>query len=490
LNGSSPRRERLLARAIFLGLLAVAAVLSLRIRFRAWPEVLVPSYLCGRGWMLYRDVKVVHSPLLIGFVAAVSRAFGLGAPGLRILGFLPVAGVVFALGRQARARGWSLAARVSAALYFILIFFVWDGNAIYPEVFLAALAIPIFAELRRGEDQDVRRAGWLFGIALMVKQPSLFALVFAAAWIFFRRREHLRPFVLRAAAAPAACLLFFVAAGAGRDFLRWTLVIPFVAYRGKTTLGIQSAQAGTVLAGILPLLLWAVPAIRREHERSSSLLLTGLIATFAMPAFPHFEMVHLVAAVPLLAVVAGEAVAWKTCEGGPGASLRDPEGKRTAAEGRVGLATGPPRLARGAAVAVGLSIFMSGAYLATDSSAGEMSFWSSKQNEAVLSRLAELPPAPLFLYGLDQNLFVRSGRLPPGGLYSNPDLWYHYLVDDLEGRQARILRDHPETIVLKGTATPAETPHRLLPNFLATHYWPEEFIRGAVERLRPQGSFR
>ena len=457
-----PRSGRISGAAAFLALFVLAAALSFRVRFRAWPEVLVPSYLCGRGWMLYREIKIVHSPLLIGLLAGVSRAFGFSARTLRILGFLPVAAILVGLRRYGRARGWSEPAQASAALLFVPTFFAWDGNAIYPEVFLAALAVPIFSALRRGEDRDVRLAGWLFGVALSIKQPAVFACLFAAAWIALRGPRRLPSFLIRAAAIPSLFFLFFLAAGAGRDFLRWTLEVPFFYYRGRTSLGILPAQAEIALAGALPLAAGLVLGIRRREERGDAVLLGGLACAFALLAFPHFEMVHLVAAVPLLAVAAGEVLMLNPCEkGGPRAGLR---------------LLGP--------AAVALSILLTSAFLWTDTSAGEMSFWSSKEDDEAVERLATLPPAPLFLYGVDQNLFIRSGRVPPGRLYSNPDLWVHYLVDGLEDEQVRILRSRPDTIVLRGRGEPLETPRRLLPAFLA-RFSSEDFVPGWIRRLRP-----
>ncbi len=271
----SLRRERIAGWAFSVSAFAVAAGLSLRVRFRAWPEILVPSYLCGRGWMLYRDVKVVHSPLSIALLAGVSRTIGFTAGSLRVLGLLPVAIILFALRRHGVARGWSAPAQGCAALLFVLLHFAWDGNAIYPEIFLAVLAVPISSALLRGEAGDVRLAGWLFGAALSIKQPALFAFVVALGWIAFRRRRLLPSFVLRAAAIPSAFFLFFLAAGAGREFLRWTLEVPFVYYRGRTSLGIQPAQAEIVLAGVLPLAAWIALAARRDRERRVSPRGTG-----------------------------------------------------------------------------------------------------------------------------------------------------------------------------------------------------------------------
>jgi len=468
------RSEGLAGWAFLISLFAAAAALSLRIRFRAWPEVLVPSYLCGRGWLLYRDIKVVHAPLSIAVLAAVSRSVGFSARSLRVLGLLPVAAILFALRRHGRGRGWSFPAQACAAILFVLLDFAWDGNAIYPEVFLAALAIPIFSALLRGEDGDIRFAGWLFGAALSIKQPALFAFLFASAWVAFRRRRILPSFLIRAAAVPSAFFLFFLAAGAGRDFLRWTLEVPFVYYRGRTSLGIQPEQAEIVLAGVLPLAALIAIAVGQRRDRDGVFLLGGLAVGFALLAFPHFDMVHLVAAVPLLAVGAGEVLT-------PGPSPQVVAALTSQGErGRGGRQAGV-RIA-----AIALSILLNAAFLATDTSAGEMSFWSSKEDDEAVARLARLPPAPLFLYGADQNLFIRSERVPPGGLYSNPDLWVHYLVGGLEAEQVGILRAHADTIVLRGRGTPLETPGRRLPAFLESRYSAEAFGPGGIRRLRPR----
>jgi hypothetical protein len=169
-------------------------------------------------------------------------------------------------------------------------------------------------------------------------------------------------------------------------------------------------------------------------------------------AYPKFELVHLVPAAPILAVAAGEAFA----------SAR--------------LAAPPLRLA--AAIPVAL-IGLEAAFLATDTSAGEIAFWSSKEDDAIVRALAALPPAPLYLYGPDQNLFIRSGRVPPGRLYANPDLWYQLRAENLEDRQIAALRDHPETIVLSGgpgTVDTGDSGKRL-----------ERWLEDAFDRMPERG---
>ena len=50
--------------------------LALAVRAVAWPEVTTPAYLWSRGMVLYRDVKFLHTPGLIGLLALAFRLFG------------------------------------------------------------------------------------------------------------------------------------------------------------------------------------------------------------------------------------------------------------------------------------------------------------------------------------------------------------------------------------------------------------------------------
>ena len=141
----------------------------------------------------------------------------------------------------------------------------------------------------------------------------------------------------------------------------------------------------------------------------------------ASMAFPKFELVHLVPCVPLLAIAAGSLI----------------EAVRSSA----GAARFVPAIP---AVVIALDAL----FLATDTSAGEISFWTSPADDAIVERLRRSPPAPLYLYGPDQNIFIRSDRVPPGRLYANPDLWYQLRAENLEMRQIEVLKAHPDTIVL------------------------------------------
>ncbi len=439
----------------------IAIALSFHMRLRAWPETLVPAYLVSHGWTLYRDVKFAHTPLWIGFEALVALLFRITPASLRALALLPAIAAYLGVWVAGRRLGWSMTSRVVASLFFVATFYLWDANAVYPDVAIAALSIPAYFALRWLDERGAIAAGLLLGCAAAIKQPAAVAAAVAAVWLAARAPRLLPRFILAAAAPLGICGVVMLLAGAGRDSFLWTVIVPLRDYRGRTNLPMNGAQAQFVWLGLLPLALLLILVLRRRSagNKSDALLLAALAAGFATMALPKFELVHLVPAVPLLALAAGGCF----------------EETR-----RLG---GAWKFARALPLVV---IALDFCFLATDTSAGEISYWESPADDAIVARLAALPPAPLYLYGPDQNIFIRSERLPPGRIYSNPDLWYHFRADDLERRQIDALRRHPEAIIL-ATRSGAATGDagRNLASWLSAHRGRTAW-GGGVTRLQPE----
>ncbi len=459
-GGVRSSRERALLAAAAVGALLVQILLSFHIRLRAWPETLVPAYLVSRGWMLYRDVKFAHMPLWIAIEAVIGGILGFNIVTLRVLSLGLALLAHASVWRAGAALGWKPPARIGASLFFLATFYLWDGNAVYPDVAIAALSLPAFLALRRRGPRGVAAAGLLLGSAVAIKQPAVVGLVAGAVWLAIACRPLLGRFLVFAAIPCALCVLFFGVLGELREFLLWTVVVPLRDYRGRTNLAIGAAQMPLVLLGGLVLLAFLVVARGPAGTPGRSRVLFVLLTLgFAAMAFPKFELVHLVAAVPLLAIAAGAV---------------------------LDIALRSSSVVRFAAAIPIVIVALDAAYLATDTSSGEISFWDSPANDAVVRRLAALPSAPLYLYGPDQDILIRSRRVPPGRIYANPGLWFQLRADDLESRQVTVLRAHPETVVLS-TPGNVETGDAgaVLANWIGVGYratgWP-----GGVIRLMPR----
>lgn len=453
---------------LLLGVLVpVSVLLGLHFRLRAWPEVLVPAYLCAKGWLLYRDVKFAHAPVFPGFLTSIAGTVGFSPITLRAIGLLPLGIVLAELAWCGIRKGWSRLATGFAMLFQISVYFLWDCYAVYTDVWIAPLALPLYLLLSRSRSRDLVLGGLLCGVGIATKQPVMAVFFIAVVWVLIRTPGRVFHFALPALAAPFLAIAFFAAFGAVKDLTLWTMVMPLHFYRGRSTLLIGAAQLRTVLVGLIPLGVVVLWRRRRLGSDEEPILLALLAAGFAALAIPRFEMVHLAAVTPFAAYAAGLAL------DGSGAPAE------TAAGRRLHLLPG------GAAL---LALLLSAAQLATDTAQGEITYWSSPADDRAVAELARFPPGPLFLYGPDQNIFIRSGRVPPGGLYNNPDLWIHYLAEDLESRQIEILKNHPETLVLKSGTPQMGDGGRRLEQFLETNYLSSGSLFGGSTLLEPRSA--
>src|SRR5262249_13437601 len=162
------------ARVLEVGVLLLHLALVLVLRSVAWPEVTTPGYLWSRGWLLYRDIKFLHTPGLMALLALAFRAFG---PQTWVVKAFAVAGPLAAHALVlAHTRGLSVLRRVLVSAFFLTALLMSDGNAVWPTVLMTVLALPIAADLTRGR---FLRAGLAIGAVILLKQTGAFVLVVA-----------------------------------------------------------------------------------------------------------------------------------------------------------------------------------------------------------------------------------------------------------------------------------------------------------------------
>ncbi|HKB70010.1 MAG TPA: hypothetical protein VKH46_04145, partial [Thermoanaerobaculia bacterium] len=160
-------------------------MLALTLRATAWPEVTTPAYLWSRGLLMYRDIKFVHTPGMMGLLALAFHFFGVHATVLRGFALIgPLAAHGFLL---AETRGFALAHRSIASIFLLSFLYGWQGNSVWPVPLLAAFAIPVALALERG---SWARAGLLIGTMILIKQTSAYLLLVVLVAVVLSR--HLR----------------------------------------------------------------------------------------------------------------------------------------------------------------------------------------------------------------------------------------------------------------------------------------------------------
>jgi hypothetical protein len=408
-KGENPRKIDLLT----VVALAVQAAVSFTMRGTAWPEVTTPAYLMSRGLLLYRDIKFVHTPGMMAVMALLWRIFP-GELGLRafmllfpLLGHL---GVLVATQRQPKAN------RVLASGFFLVFFYGWGGSAVWPTPVIAAMAVPLLLALEK--EQYARAGAWL-GLMIVCKQTAAYALVAVLIALLVGKKWRQAILVGCIAATPYALAgLLFATLGAGRDYIRWTLVVPFTILH---TIVVLPSPLSTVMyplaLAFLPTLIFTI-CLRKIPW----LLIVAL--GLSLVAIPRFAYVQLVGAVPCLALGSARMLAVL----------------RTAPTYKFALACS-------ALIVVSVGVRCA----ATFEWDGKITYWNEDPAfNRLVDRLRSMPPGPI-LSLIWPNLLPRVGRLPPADLHALPWLWdFPGIPDSIGGRVRKAASDKGCTIVSIG----------------------------------------
>jgi hypothetical protein len=409
-NGGGQRSASRLDRFAVVTL-ALHLALALSATTIAWPEVTTPAYLWSRGLVLYRDIKFVHTPGLMALLAAAFAAIGVNL--LVVRGF-PILFALIAHGMVLNETRWfPVRTRILASAFFLVHFYAWQGNSIWPSVILSALALPISRALRNNR---CVAGGSLIGIAILVKQTAAAVLFLVMIRLLWQRRHRQAALVLLCASAPyLLALLAFALFGAGAAYLRWTLFVPFQIRQSISVLP-PLQMAWFLLMAFLPLILVSV------SQAPLRWYLT-VAAGFALMAWPRFGFLQILGAVPCLAVGAARLV-----ESARGAARR--------------LAT----FYLGALV-IPLGLL----FVAGESFSRRVLFWNDDPAfNRLIAYLRELPPATPLYASVWGNILPRSGLLPPGGIYVHPWLSREFGLEAIDsiGKRVEAARQQPGTVLV------------------------------------------
>jgi hypothetical protein len=384
--------------------LAVHLIVVLAGRTVAWPEVTTPAYLASRGMLLYRDIKVVHTPGLLAVLAFCFRVFGVSAGVVRGVAALgPLVAHAFVL-RETRA--FTLPVRILTSAFFLVLLLDWNGNAIWPTVLMSALALPIASALSRGR---IAAAGRAIGAAILIKQTAAYVLLACVARLLVKKSfREIPPLVLWASLPYAATACLFFLLGAGESFLKWTLYVPFVM-KGNIDLQPTPGFLVLLLAAALPLIIEAWLEKPGEYGTQARWLLVVALG-FLLMSYPRFGLMQTVACIPCLAVGA--------------ARLMSRAGKWLKPFSYVLVAS--VTLTRGAVVLVGQG---------WDS---KVVFWNDDPAfNKLVDRIEAFPrDAPLWAQ-IWPNILPRTRRLPPGRIYYHPWAMLPSEVDSIGERTTR-----------------------------------------------------
>lgn len=411
------------------------------------------SWLAANGLVQYRDFNDNHAPGIAFLGSALFSLFPASLESARMLVALSQALTTAAIFILAR-RIFSERAGIFAAAFYALVIPVMGGSWFVIESFFtlfATLSALFLHELIFGKSKAARLpllAGALSGCALIFKQPGAAFVAFGAACASLARWEKgwrarisgAAMFLAGAAIPVAACCAYFAANNALLDMAYWTLFFN-IEVKGMRDAGfflftLEETLALFVAAGAFAALAASALRSRSQADLKLRLFLLFWALSCAALAVPRFNVFHIMASIPPIAIFIGGSAA------GIGGLFSK------------GRATARDFLPAAMATAAAMLLFLACASHYSNSLGGDNIAYLSEIGELISSRAP--PGSRIMAFPTLPYTYFFSGRLP-ATKYIGTDPWVASKETD-EDMEAQMRSSSPVVVAYCNCTGPGYPP--------------------------------
>jgi len=277
-------------RIIFI-LVAISTFLFIfsNLEFTPWPEMLLWPYLMNHGWLPYRDIAIIHSPLLLVLLSLFTSLVGIGVIQIKIFAWILILLTGLLL--------LSLKKSYTVLVIWLTLLIRYQGNSLWFESLLTPVIVLLFVLLTA---KKYFISGVIFAIALLIKQTAFWFTLPVLLLLIPKRK--FKPILTFTSGATLIILIFFsflVFFQLIGSYYYWSidfgvLKMPFMSGHTKATLS-------QYIVSFWPfLVILFIPFVKNRL----------LLASFAfwaiagiMGTFPRWELFHFQPGLPFLAVL-------------------------------------------------------------------------------------------------------------------------------------------------------------------------------------------
>lgn len=291
---------------LFLGILGIHLFLLTQFKFTAWPEMLLWPYLSIHNLLPYRDIAIVHTPLLIGILAAVYKIFGVGILQLKIFTWILILGIdcfLFLIAKKL----WNYKVALITVSSFVLWQLFFDGNGLWFDLFMTASVLASFYFV---EKKRYFWVGIFWALAFISKQTAIYFLLPIGISIIsniLRRplkgdpRKVIMDFIFGVFIIFGMTLLLLFAFHLLPSFYNWAIKFG-IFILPKAEGQVQLPDLKGLMMAVLPFTIF-IPLIWKTGKKNINLLLWTIVG--GLGAYPRFEYFHFQPAIPFLAIATG-----------------------------------------------------------------------------------------------------------------------------------------------------------------------------------------
>jgi 4-amino-4-deoxy-L-arabinose transferase-like glycosyltransferase len=283
-----------------VGIIAAHLLLLLNLKFTAWPEMLLWPYLWIHNLLPYKDVAIVHTPLLVAKLAIFYKLFGVGILQLKVFTW---ALIVFSdlLVYWVTKKLWNRKTALAAVAIFAFWQIFFDGNGLWFDLMLAPLSLITFYLLQQ---KKYFWTGVLWATMFLTKQTAVWFLIPVGFYSIKDLRLKIQDFrnlVIGVLSVLIPFIIILWVFGILPDFYKWAINFG-VFILPKASGQIQLPDLKNLIVTAFPFLMF-VPLILKSKFKNLSLLVWSVAGVLG--AYPRFEYFHFQPGLPFLAIASG-----------------------------------------------------------------------------------------------------------------------------------------------------------------------------------------
>ena len=299
---------------VHLGLLA-------NTMFTLWPEMVVYPYLLNNGYLLYKDIINPYPPLLAFLLSGFAGIFGYHPQPYQILTWIVILFIdlliFFTNLKLSKNFKWA----TLSLSFFVLISLQLGINGLWFDLVQTPLIILAFYNfylfLSNRKTINLNFSLLLLLIALLIKQQTVWLLLWFSAVIIYTKRYKLKNFIKGLIPAFFTILLvygvliaYFIKLKTYQEFLFWTITFPFA--KASSMPGYILLPTLKQLAVVVSLFFLTSSLVFRKNSFQNFAYFTAVV--LLLFAYPRFDYFHLIPSLSMIAIGLGSGISKKLSE--------------------------------------------------------------------------------------------------------------------------------------------------------------------------------
>lgn len=300
---------------IFALVLLYLVFFILNTQSTVWPEMVTYPYLANHGFLLYKDIGIPYTPILVWFLQIAEGFFGYTPQvviGIIILNATINLLLVWVISKKIWV--FSKFAPLLSILFYGLWFFYLEGNGFWFDIFEVPFVLGAFYFMYCFLFREKKTSQLIWGViflslALLIKQSALWMTLVSGLMIviveFGQTTKLIRSltiFIVSFLAPILVTCAVFLIQGNLNEYLFWAyqytyLIMPFAkdAHSDPRTGG--TIKLTMILLGLVPLF------VNKFKEFKELLFMLGFLAASFMFTYPRWEIFHLQPFLAVLSVI-------------------------------------------------------------------------------------------------------------------------------------------------------------------------------------------